>query len=101
MWGRARGLCALERLEVVKIEARTLAMDWSDCPLIETNPGVQRGRPVVRGTRVTVDDSILGNWEAGLEPAEIVELFPSVTVEQVQEILTYAAKHPENVPRPA
>ena len=46
---------------------------------------MQRGRPVVRGTRVTVDDSIIG------------ELFPAVTVQRVKEILSYAAKHQANV----
>ena len=76
-------------------------MDWSECSLVETKPGVQRGRPVVRGTRVTVDDSIIGNWEAGLEPPEIVNLFPSVTVQQVKDILSYAAKRQANVPHPA
>ncbi len=76
-------------------------MDWSECSLVETKPGVQHGRPVVRGTRVTVDDSIIGNWEAGLEPPEIVDLFPSVTVQQVKDILSYAAKRQANVPHRA
>jgi uncharacterized protein (DUF433 family) len=76
-------------------------LDWSECPLVEIKPGVQRGRPVVSGTRVTVDDSIVGNWEAGLEPAQIVGLFPSITVQQVKDILSYAAKHQVHVPRPA
>lgn len=76
-------------------------MDWSDCPLVETKPNVQGGRHVVRGTRVTVDDSIIGNWEAGLEPPEIAQLFPSVTLQQVKEILSYAAKQQVRVPRPA
>ncbi len=76
-------------------------MDWSNCPLVETKPGVQRGRPVVRGTRVTVDDSIIGNWEAGLEPLAIAELFPAVTVRQIEEILSYAAEQQAHVSRPA
>jgi uncharacterized protein (DUF433 family) len=76
-------------------------MDWSECPLVEMKPSVQRGRPVVRGTRVTVDDSIVGNWQAGLEPAQIAELFPSITVQQVKDILSYAVNHQVHVPRPA
>ena len=76
-------------------------MDWPECPLVETKSGVQRGRPVVLGTRVTVDDSIIGNWEAGLEPPDIAELFPAVTVQQVKEILSYAAKHQAHDPRAA
>jgi len=77
------------------------SVDWSQCPLVETKPDVQRGRPVLKGTRLTVEDSIIANWEAGLEPSEIVELFPSVTVRQVKKILSYAAKHQVDVPRPA
>ena len=76
-------------------------VDWSECPLVEIKPDVQHGRPVLRGTRLTVEDSIIGNWEAGLEPAEIVGLFPSATIRQVKEILSYAAKHQVHVPRPA
>jgi uncharacterized protein (DUF433 family) len=79
----------------------TLIMDWSGCPLVETRPDVQRGRPVVRGTRVTVKDSIIGNWEAGVDAAEIAELFPAVTVEQIGEILSYAARHQVDVPSTA
>jgi uncharacterized protein (DUF433 family) len=78
-----------------------MIVDWSACPLVETKPNVQHGRPVVRGTRVTVDDSIVGNWEAGLEPPEITELFPPLTLDQVKEILTYAAGHQTHVPRSA
>jgi uncharacterized protein (DUF433 family) len=76
-------------------------IDWTACSLVETKPNVQHGRPVVRGTRITVDDSIVGNWEAGLEPKEIAELFPPVTADQVREILAYAAGHQTNVPRSA
>lgn len=81
--------------------AEEVIMDWSGCQLIEIRQDVQRGRPVVRGTRVTVDDSILGNWEAGLDGAEIAQLFPAVTIQQIKEILSYAAKHQANVPRTA
>jgi uncharacterized protein (DUF433 family) len=49
-------------------------MDWSDCPLVEVKPGVQRGRPVLKGTRMPADD-IVDNWEAGLDAPEIASDF--------------------------
>lgn len=45
-------------------QERKVTMDWSDCPLVEVKPGVQRGRPVLKGTRMPADD-IGENWEAG------------------------------------
>ena len=33
-------------------------MDWSDCPLVEAKPGVQRGRPMLKGTRMPAEDSV-------------------------------------------
>jgi uncharacterized protein (DUF433 family) len=72
-------------------------MDWSDCPLVEVKPDVQSGRPVVRGTRMPVDD-IVENWEAGLDEPEIAFNF-RLPIVQVKAILSYAASH-QDVPRP-
>ncbi len=66
-------------------------MDWLDCPFVEVRPGVQGGRPVVRGTRMPADD-IVENWEAGLEEFEIADEF-RMPVAEVREILQYAASH--------
>jgi uncharacterized protein (DUF433 family) len=64
-------------------------MDWSECPLVEVKTGIQRGRPVLKGTRMPVDD-IVQNWEAGLDESDIAENF-RLPVEQVKAILAYAA----------
>ncbi len=72
-------------------------MDWSGCSLVETKPGVQRGRPVLKGTRMPTDD-IIENWEAGVDEPDIAENF-QLPVEKVKAILSYAATHP-NAPRP-
>jgi len=72
-------------------------LDWGDCPIVETKPGVQRGRPVLKGTRMPAQD-IVDNWEAGVDEAEIAELF-RLPVDQVKAILSYAAQH-QNDPRP-
>lgn len=71
-------------------------MDWSDCSLVETKPGVQRGRPVLKGTRMPVDD-IVDNWEAGEDESEIAANF-SLSLDQVKAVLAYAANH-QNAPR--
>ena len=72
-------------------------VDWSGCSLVETKPGVQRGRPVVKGTRMPADD-IIDNWEAGVDEPDIAENF-RLPVEQVKAILSYAARR-QNAPRP-
>jgi len=72
-------------------------MDWSGCSLVETKPGVQGGRPVLKGTRLPADD-IVENWEAGVDEPDIAENF-RLPVEHVKAILAYAATH-QNAPRP-
>jgi uncharacterized protein (DUF433 family) len=66
-------------------------IDWSQCPLVEINPRVQSGAPVLRGTRMPVD-AIVDNFDYGLSAAEISEQF-EVPQDQVQAILTYAKSH--------
>ena len=66
-------------------------MDWSDCPLVEVKPGVQRGRPVLKGTRMPADD-IVENWEAGVDEPDIAADF-QLPIAQVKAILAYAASH--------
>ena len=45
-------------------------IDWSECLLVETKPGVQSGVPVLRGTRMPVD-AIVDNFDYGVSVAEI------------------------------
>jgi uncharacterized protein (DUF433 family) len=47
---------------------------WSQCPLVDVNPRVQSGVPVLRGTRVPVQ-AIVDNFDYGLSVAEISEQF--------------------------
>jgi uncharacterized protein (DUF433 family) len=72
-------------------------MDWSECPLVEVKPGVQHGRPVLRGTRMPADD-IVENWEAGVDESDIAEDF-RLPIEQVHAILAYASGH-QSAPHP-
>ncbi len=66
-------------------------IDWSQCPLLEVNPLVQSGAPVLRGTRMPVN-AIVDNFDYGLSVAEISEQF-EVPEDRIQGILTYAKSH--------
>ena len=66
-------------------------VDWSQCPLVEVDPEIQSGAPVLRGTRLPVS-AIVDNAEYGLSVAEISEQFV-VSQAQVEAILTYANGH--------
>ncbi len=71
--------------------ATAVQIDWSQCPLVEVNPKVQSGVPVLRGTRMPVL-AIVDNFDYGVSVAEISEQF-EVPQDDVQAILTYAASH--------
>ena len=66
-------------------------IDWSQCPLVEINPRVHSGAPVLRGTRMPVD-AIVDNFVFGLNVAEISEQF-QVPPDLVEAVLTYAKSH--------
>jgi len=66
-------------------------VDWSGCALVEVDPEIQSGAPVLRGTRVPVS-AIVDNAEYGLSAREISEQF-AVSEAQVRAILTYANGH--------
>ena len=66
-------------------------IDWSQCPLVEVDPDIQSGAPVLAGTRLPVS-AIVDNAEYGLSVAEISEQF-EVSQAQVKAILAYAKSH--------
>jgi uncharacterized protein (DUF433 family) len=66
-------------------------IDWSQCPLVEVNPRVQSGAPVLRGTRMPVS-AIVDNFDYGLSVAEISEQF-EVPEDRIRAILAYAKSH--------
>lgn len=57
---------------------------------IESRPGVMLGKPVIRGTRITVE-ILLEKLAAGLSPADILEHYPHLTKEDVMAARAYAA----------
>ena len=67
-----------------------MALDWSQCPAVESIPGKVSGAWVFRGTRMPVA-TVFENLEAGASIEEIVEWF-DVTPEQIQAVLEFAAR---------
>jgi uncharacterized protein (DUF433 family) len=71
-------------------EAETMALDWAQCPAVESVPGKLSGAWVFRGTRMPVA-TVFENLEDGLTIDEIIEQF-DVTREQVAAVLEFAAR---------
>lgn len=58
---------------------------------ITSDPSVMSGKPVVSGTRITVE-SILERLAAGESVEQVVSAHPNLTREGVQAALEYAAE---------
>ena len=58
---------------------------------VEVNPRVMMGKPVIRGTRITVEN-ILERLAAGETVDEILEAYPDLNREAIQGALSYAAE---------
>jgi len=83
---RLRGVLeyALERLAW---DAETL-VDWKGCRLVEQVPGRCSGAPTIVGTRI-FPDTVAEYYWSGATAEEIVDDFPSLTVETVAELIRY------------
>jgi uncharacterized protein (DUF433 family) len=62
---------------------------------ITLNPKVMAGKPVIRGTRLTVE-YILGLLAHGATTAEILQEYEGLTAEDIQACLIFAAKSLES-----
>ncbi len=58
--------------------------------LIEINPHIMLGKPVLAGTRITVQ-SVLERLAAGEHEADILEAHPQLKPEHIRACLQYAA----------
>ena len=67
-----------------------MALDWAQCPAVESVPGKLSGAWVFRGTRMPVA-TVFENLEDGLTIDEIIEQF-DITREQVAAVLEFAAR---------
>jgi uncharacterized protein (DUF433 family) len=66
------------------------ALDWSQCPAVESIPGKVSGAWVFKGTRTPVA-VVFENLEDGMTIDELIEQFP-VTRDQLTAVLEFAAR---------
>jgi uncharacterized protein (DUF433 family) len=66
------------------------ALDWSQCPAVESIPGKVSGAWVFRDTRMPVA-IVFENLEAGASIEDIMEWF-DLTREQITAVLDFAAR---------
>jgi uncharacterized protein (DUF433 family) len=57
---------------------------------IEINPAIMMGKPVIRGTRITVE-LILRKLADGASESELREDYPHLTIEDIRAALDYSA----------
>jgi uncharacterized protein (DUF433 family) len=63
-------------------------IDWSKCAAVESLPGRVSGAWVFRGSRLPIA-ALFENLEGGASPAQFVEWFDGVTIDQVREVLRF------------
>ena len=56
---------------------------------IEISSDVRFGKPVIKGTRITVSD-ILGMLANGISEKEITEDYPNISIDQIRACLEFA-----------
>ena len=66
------------------------ALDWSECPAVESIPGKVSGAWVFRDTRMPVS-IVFENLESGASIEEVMEWF-HLTREQIVAVLEFAAR---------
>ncbi len=76
------------------------ALDWSQCPAVESIPGKVSGAWVLRGTRMPVS-VIFENLQAGANIDEIMEWFEGLDRGQIQAVIEFAARSLDVVPSSA
>ncbi|MDP9348652.1 MAG: DUF433 domain-containing protein [Gemmatimonadota bacterium] len=58
---------------------------------ITIEPEIRSGKPIIRGTRITVAD-VLEYLAGGMTPGEILSDFPALTEEDIRAVLAFAAQ---------
>ena len=62
---------------------------------IVANPEILGGKPIVEGTRLSVEH-ILGLLASGMSNQEIIADYPDLTEESIRAVLSYAARALQN-----
>jgi uncharacterized protein (DUF433 family) len=74
-----------------------MALDWSDCPEVESIPGKVSGAWLFKGTRLPVQ-AIFENLEAGLSIDEITQIF-DIGKDEVCAVVNFVKKSLDKVER--
>jgi uncharacterized protein (DUF433 family) len=67
------------------------ALDWSQCPAVESVAGKVSGAWVFKDTRMPVS-AVFENLEDGITIDELIALYDGLTREQIQAVLDFAAR---------
>lgn len=59
---------------------------------IEVNPEIMFGKPVIKGTRITVEH-VLRKLAAGMAPEQIIADYPKLTIEDIRAAEGFAADY--------
>jgi uncharacterized protein (DUF433 family) len=78
-------------------EHQTGAIDWSQCPAVESVPGKVSGAWVLKGTRMPVS-AIFENLEAGANIDDIMEWFAGLDRSQVEAVIEFAVRSLDKPP---
>ncbi len=57
---------------------------------IERNPNVMLGKPIIKGTRITVE-LVMRKFASGYSVEELLKGYPNLTKEQILAAFSYAA----------
>lgn len=68
--------------------------EWSN--RITLDPSIRSGKPIIRGTRITVSD-VLGYLAGGMTEQEVIADFPDLTHEDILAALAFAAQREERL----
>lgn len=74
-----------------------MALDWSQCPAVESIRGKLSGAWVLRGTRMPVS-VIFENLEAGANIDDIMNWFEGLDRNQVKAVIEFAARSLDETP---
>jgi uncharacterized protein (DUF433 family) len=57
---------------------------------IVINPKVMVGKPIIKGTRITVEH-VMRELASGITPAELLDLYPHLAADDIRAACAYAA----------
>ncbi|WP_341735252.1 DUF433 domain-containing protein [Microcoleus sp. CAWBG640] len=64
-------------------------MNWK--AYIHSNPKILLGKPVIKGTRISVE-FILGLFSEGWTEQQVIENYPTLNSESIQAVFAFAAE---------